>query len=332
MPWKLEKNPYFIWLSEIILQQTKVEQGLKYYIKFTSEYPTVHDLAQAPLDNVLLNWEGLGYYSRARNLHKSAKFISEELNGEFPQSYVEILQLKGVGPYTAAAIASFAYNAPHAVLDGNVIRVLSRFFGIEHPYDTTIGKRNFQSLASSLLPKNKAGEYNQAIMDFGATICKPKLMQCHSCPLQESCFAFEKNRQSMLPIKSKKIKVRNRYFHFLVLSEGNHTFIEQRTSKDIWQQLFQFPLVETATGETLSHKAIYTHLKEDALSIDKEVIELKQKLSHQTIYAKFYRVSGAGNWNKYRKVEMLNLTNFAFPKIINLFLEENSVILNKRGK
>ncbi|MEM6964892.1 MAG: A/G-specific adenine glycosylase, partial [Bacteroidota bacterium] len=194
MPWKGEKNPYLIWLSEIILQQTRVEQGLPYFLKFKANYPTVHDLANAPEDEVMKLWEGLGYYSRARNLHFTAKFISKELNGIFPKNYDSILKLKGVGAYTAAAIASFAYDLPHAVVDGNVYRVLSRFFGIKTPIDTTEGKKQFTQLANELLVSDQAAKYNQAIMDFGAIQCMPKNPLCHECTFQTTCKAFQQKK------------------------------------------------------------------------------------------------------------------------------------------
>ncbi|MEO1264044.1 MAG: A/G-specific adenine glycosylase, partial [Bacteroidota bacterium] len=231
LPWKGEKNPYLIWLSEIILQQTRVEQGLPYFEKFKKKYPTVKDLANAPEDEVMKMWEGLGYYSRARNLHAAAKFIADELNGTFPDTFHEILGLKGVGPYTAAAIASFAYGLPHAVVDGNVYRVLSRFFGIEEPIDTTAGKKLFAALAQELLDEKQAGNYNQAIMDFGATHCTPALPACTSCLMKSKCTAFQKNTVNKLPVKIKKTKRRQRFFNYLILNEKGNVFIKKRTQK-----------------------------------------------------------------------------------------------------
>ena len=204
MPWKGEKNPYLIWLSEIILQQTRVEQGLPYFLKFKENYPTVTDLANAPEDEVMRMWQGLGYYSRARNLHFTAKHIAYDLNGVFPKTYVEILKLKGVGTYTAAAIASFAYDLPNAVVDGNVYRVLARYFGIETPIDSTIGKKEFTKLAYELLDNKRPADYNQAIMDFGATQCKPKKPNCINCPLNQKCIGFNTQKIDTLPIKTKK--------------------------------------------------------------------------------------------------------------------------------
>ena len=231
LPWKGEKNPYLIWLSEIILQQTRVEQGLPYYEKFRKKYPTIKDLALAPEDEVMKLWEGLGYYSRARNLHTTAKFISKDLDGIFPKTHKEILALKGVGSYTAAAIASFAYNLPYAVVDGNVYRVLSRYFGIATPIDSTDGKKEFALLAQELLATEKPGAYNQAIMDFGATHCMPKQPKCITCLLNKKCKAFTENRIDILPVKTKKIKKRTRYLNYLIINQGNQVFINKRTGK-----------------------------------------------------------------------------------------------------
>ena len=250
LPWKESKNPYYIWLSEIILQQTRVEQGLPYYLKFVEHYPTVFDLANATEDEVLKDWEGLGYYSRARNLHAAAKYIATELDGHFPDTYDSILKLKGVGPYTAAAIASFAFQLPYAVVDGNVYRVLSRFFGMDTPIDSTIGKKQFANLAQQLLDPTKPDVYNQAIMDFGATWCTPKQAKCNKCPLSEQCAAFQTNRVEKYPIKQKKLKKRTRYFHYLIFNYSGQTWIEKRAGKDIWQGLYQFPLIELPKSTT----------------------------------------------------------------------------------
>ena len=217
MPWKGERDPYKIWVSEIILQQTRVQQGLAYYNRFISAWPDVKSLARAKEQDVYKLWEGLGYYSRCTNLIASAKYICDELNGMFPETHEEILSLKGIGDYTAAAIASFAFNQPYAVVDGNVFRVLARFFGIKTPVDSTAGKKLFRSLANSLIDKKEPAEYNQAIMDFGAVVCKPVLPLCQECPLQKKCIACQKNFVSILPIKEKGIKIRQRFFNYLVV-------------------------------------------------------------------------------------------------------------------
>ena len=335
MPWKGEKNPYFIWLSEIILQQTRVEQGLPYFLKFKEKYPTVHDLANAPEDEVMKLWEGLGYYSRARNLHFTAKNISENLNGEFPKTLDEILKLKGVGVYTAAAIASFAYDLPHAVVDGNVYRVLSRYFGIETPIDSTEGKKEFAALANVLLEKKKAAIYNQAIMDFGATQCTPKLTDCKKCFLKKNCQAFQKGKVADLPVKSKKIKKKTRYFNYLVLNEGKNVWVQKRIQKDIWQNLYEFPLIETEAllkNDVLSKNEIWQDL---ILDFDYEIKHIstpfRQQLTHRTIIATFLEIDLPANFsikkNTYIKVDRKNLSKFAFPKIIDLYLKDNSLNL-----
>jgi A/G-specific adenine glycosylase len=244
MPWKGEQDPYKIWLSETILQQTRVEQGLKYYERFIKDLPTIRDLAAAPEQQVFKLWEGLGYYSRCRNLIATAKDIVQNMDGLFPTSYEGVLALKGVGPYTAAAITSFAYNAPYAVLDGNVFRVLSRIFNIELPIDSAGGKKLFKSLAQGLLPVDQAGTYNQALMDFGATICKP-LPECARCFFNRHCKAFLLNKQAALPVKEKKAAVRHRWFHYFVLEQGGSVAIGQRTAKDIWQGLYELILIES---------------------------------------------------------------------------------------
>ena len=245
MPWKAEKNPYLVWLSEVILQQTRVEQGLPYFQRFKNRYPAVEDLANAPEDELMKLWEGLGYYSRARNLHSTAKFIANVLNGIFPTAYNDILKLKGVGPYTASAISSFAFGLPHAVVDGNVYRVLSRIFGIDDAIDSTKGKNNFNSLAQELLDKENPAEYNQAIIDFGAIQCSPKSPSCEDCPFNGQCFAFLNNQVDLFPVKSKKIKKKTRFFNYLILNSNDKLLIGKRSEKDIWRNLYEFPIIET---------------------------------------------------------------------------------------
>lgn len=259
MPWKAINNPYHIWLSEIILQQTRVEQGLPYYERFVSHYPTVQDLAAAPDDAVMKLWEGLGYYSRARNLLKAARMVAYELSGEFPDTYAGLRTLPGVGPYTAAAIASFAFNRQVAVLDGNVYRILSRYAGDETPIDTGKGRQHFQAMVDQALGEAPARRFNQAIMDFGALICTPKNAKCPECSLAASCRAKHAQKIYDYPVKSKKMKKRTRYFHFLVIADEDEALlIEQREEKDIWQGLYQFPLVETSLPD-LELTALATH-------------------------------------------------------------------------
>lgn len=243
MPWKGEKDPYKIWLSEIILQQTRVEQGLAYYNKFTQAYPTVFDLAKAKDQTVFKLWEGLGYYNRCRNLLATAREIVKTFDGKFPNDYETLLTLKGVGPYTAAAIASFAFNAPHAVLDGNVYRVIARYQGIDVPTDTTAGKKIFETRAAALLDKKRAGLYNQAIMDFGATVCKPLAPTCNNCPLQKTCVAHATAQVNQLPIKEKQLIKKERRFYYFLLQVQDEIWVTERKHKDIWQGLFEFYLL-----------------------------------------------------------------------------------------
>ena len=250
MPWKGEKDPYKIWLSEIILQQTRVEQGLAYYNKFIQSFPDIHKLARAKDEKLFKLWEGLGYYTRCRNLLATARYISKEMKGKFPDNYEEIKSLKGIGPYTAAAISSFAFNQPYAVVDGNVFRVLARIFGINKPVDSTEGKKYFTTLANELLDKKKPGLYNQAIMDFGAVVCKPAVPLCNQCVFKKHCAAFFNGKVKALPVKEKKITIRKRWFYYLIIEykgqpDSYRVAIRQRTDKDIWQSLYEFPLIET---------------------------------------------------------------------------------------
>ncbi|MEI6949138.1 A/G-specific adenine glycosylase [Paraflavisolibacter sp. H34] len=291
MPWKGEKDPYRIWLSEIILQQTRVEQGLDYYRRFIAAFPTVHDLAAAPELQVFKLWEGLGYYSRCRNLMATARYVSGSLGGVFPTDLHGLLQLKGVGPYTAAAIASFAYNLPHAVLDGNVFRVLARIGDEDTPSDTTEGKKLFARLAQETLPEGQAAEYNQAIMDFGATVCKPA-PDCADCFFNKDCRAFFSGRQLLLPVKLKQTLVRERWFHYYIISDPGHRFaLRQRTARDIWQHLYEFPLVETGpeatAAEALGQLQKSYGLTEAHFLPHEEPAAFRQRLSHQLIHFTF---------------------------------------------
>ncbi len=339
MPWKGEKNPYLIWLSEIILQQTRVEQGLPYYERFKAKYPTVIDLANAPEDELMKLWEGLGYYSRARNLHATAKIIATEYKGIFPKDYKTILSLKGVGPYTAAAIASFAYGLPHAVVDGNVYRVLSRYFGIDLAIDSTIGKKEFTKLAGAVLDVTDPGVYNQAIMDFGATYCTPKAPKCGHCNLKKSCVAFQEKAIAKYPFKSKKLKKRTRYFNFLVVEDAkSQVLIEKRTGKDIWQQLYQFPLIETevATNEdALKNQDLFKAiLKSTGLKSLVPSKPFSQMLSHQKIVAVFWKIKIAKHKNDAKSdrkiIASTDLENYAFPRVIDLFLQDKTLYLDMR--
>ncbi|ANE52043.1 A/G-specific adenine glycosylase [Flavisolibacter tropicus] len=328
MPWKGEADPYKIWLSEIILQQTRVEQGWKYYERFIQTFPTITDLAAAPDQAIFKLWEGLGYYSRCRNLIATARFIATERNGIFPDTYGEILALKGVGPYTAAAIASFAYNAPYAVLDGNVFRVLSRIYALEQPIDTTEGKKVFSQLAQEQLPEKQAAAYNQAIMDFGAVICKP-VPNCSQCFFQEQCQAFLGNKQALLPIKSKKTQIRERWFHYIVLQYGNAVAIQHRTAKDIWQNLYQPLLIEA--DKKLNKNEVLLQLEHSygirpaQYEVISAAVNLTQKLSHQTIHFSFIHleVKKKPQLEGFQWVVKNELERYPFPKTLQQFLSKN---------
>jgi A/G-specific adenine glycosylase len=322
MPWKGEKDPYKIWLSEIILQQTRVEQGLKYYENFINAFPTVHVLANTPEDQVFKLWEGLGYYSRCRNLIVSAKFISQNLKGVFPGDFESIAQLKGVGNYTASAIASFGYNLPYAVLDGNVFRVLSRIFDIEIPIDSTEGKKYFSKLSQQILPKKKAAEFNQAIMDFGAVVCKP-CPECKTCFFTGQCRAFLRGHQDLLPVKEKKIKITERWLNYFVIKHEDKILIRQRTSKDIWRQLFEFVLIET--HEAMPSKKLLGLFKNQyqlaGLRFNATHSE-RQKLSHQLINFCFVEIELKHKQDiaGFFWVNISELKKYAFPKSLQEFV------------
>jgi A/G-specific adenine glycosylase len=335
LPWKDEKDPYLIWLSEIILQQTRVVQGKSYYLRFKEHFPTVHHLAEASEQEVLKLWEGLGYYSRARNLHATARYVSETLGGRFPETYDGLLALKGVGPYTAAAIASFAYGLPHAVLDGNVFRVLARFLGLEEPIDSSKGKKRFARLAEEMLDKSQPGIYNQAIMDFGATACTPRKPACTTCPIKESCIAFQNKQVEDFPVKAKKLKRKTRYFNYLVLSHEDQLLIRKRTEKDIWQNLYDFLLWETAR---LVEKKKPDGSEWKELPLDVESMKylrrskpFRQTLSHQQIIAVFWEFEASTPLHlkegSLQTVSRSSLKKYPFPKIVDWYLKDNSLNL-----
>lgn len=295
LPWRKTKNPYFIWLSEIMLQQTRVAQGLSYYLKFIEVFPTIFDLAEAKESTVLKMWQGLGYYSRARNLHFTANQIATERNGEFPSTYKEIIKLKGIGDYTASAISSICFNKPTAVVDGNVYRVLSRYFGIKTAINSSAGIKEFKALAQRLIDKSQPGTFNQAIMDFGALHCKPQKPLCESCIFNHSCIAFEKKMTKKLPVKDQKITIRKRYFNYLVIiSKNKKTILSERKGKGIWQGLFEFPFIETeksvSVNELISTSEFLKLIpSKSTISLfnKKEIIH---KLSHQHLYTQFWIV------------------------------------------
>lgn len=331
LPWRATSNPYFIWLSEIILQQTRVEQGLPYFQKFVANFPEVSDLANAELDQVLKLWQGLGYYSRARNLHKSAQQIVVDFNGHFPGTYDQIKTLTGVGPYTAAAIASIAFEEPKAVVDGNVIRVISRLFGITEAVDQGIIRNQIGELADLLLAHHKPSVYNQAIMEFGALQCVPKNPKCDGCVLSDHCLAKKSNLVSEIPLKSKKTKRKSRFFHYVIAENEGKVLIDQRGEKDIWEGLFQFPLIESSDNNALDESEIAKSINYSFKTINRVNKVQKHVLSHQDIFARFYHVSlNDFNSQIFRLVSTDDLHTFAFPRLIDRYLENYDVIDGKK--
>ncbi|MDP4185196.1 MAG: A/G-specific adenine glycosylase [Bacteroidota bacterium] len=327
LPWRETSDPYFIWLSEVILQQTRIDQGTNYYIRFIEHFPTLKDLASASEDEVLKLWQGLGYYSRARNLHFAAKFILNSYNGQFPDTYDAILSLKGVGEYTASAIASIAFNLPYAAIDGNVYRVLSRFTGLDAPIDTGEGKKMFRELANHFLDQKNPGIYNQAVMELGAVVCTPQSPDCKNCPLNDSCVALRDKTISMLPVKIGRTVQRNRYFNYLDITSGSHTFIHQRKGGDIWHGLFEFPLIETVAeigvDELILNKEwgdLFDGIKPVITGWERVPVHL---LSHLKIYTRFIRIDLPEEFDlseKYRKVLKKDIFKFAVPRLVERYL------------
>ncbi len=328
LPWRDISDPYRIWISEIILQQTRVNQGMDYYLHFIQRFPNVTELAIASEDEVLRYWQGLGYYSRARNLHKTAQIIAEKYQGVFPKNYPEILQLKGIGEYTAAAISSFAYNQPYAVVDGNVYRVLSRVFGVETAIDSTNGKKEFAQLADELLDRKDPGLHNQAIMEFGALQCVPVQPDCEHCPLRSVCEAYKLGLVANLPVKATKTKVRERFFNYFYIEYQDKIFIQKRTEKDIWQNLFEFPLVESdrlLTANEIADNELFASLRN--IEVSSMTSTFKHILSHQRIFARFFTVhiSEKNDFlNNLIEIRKDELDNFAVSRLTSLFLEANT--------
>ncbi|GGG37091.1 A/G-specific adenine glycosylase [Croceivirga lutea] len=321
LPWRSTVNPYKIWLSEIMLQQTRVAQGLPYYERFVEEFPTVFDLASASEEKILKLWQGLGYYSRARNMHFTAKQVVNEYGGKFPNTYKELLKLKGIGDYTASAIASICFGELVPVVDGNVYRVLARYFGVETPINSTDGIKYFKNLAEQVMSAKDIRDYNQGIMEFGAIQCSPKKPLCLYCPLKDSCKAISENRVLDLPKKLKKTKIRNRYFNYLVFIDGKNTILEQRKGKGIWQNLFQFPLYETAS--VASHEMLEKHLQKINKDYQKVTLynhkPIIHKLSHQHLYTNFWIIETKRIEGEYVNVE--DLKNYPVPVLIAEFIE-----------
>lgn len=331
LPWRVNVNPYNTWISEVILQQTRVNQGLPYYHKFIDSFPTVNDLARAEEDEILKIWQGLGYYSRARNMHKTAQEIADKYNGDFPSNYAQLIQLKGIGPYTAAAISSICSNEKVAVVDGNVYRVLARYFNIDLPIDSTEGKKYFNQLANELLTDLPSSIHNQAIMELGALICTPKNTLCHECPLVNQCLGKSLNTYTKLPVKSKKTTVRNRYFNYLILIDSDgKTLLNKRSEKDIWQGLYEFPLYESSE-ECVSEEAISSFIKNSPIALSNPLISIrkyptvfKHKLSHQQLFASFYVIKMdikiPKNTVDFQTIAISEIQNYPVPQLIQNYL------------
>jgi A/G-specific adenine glycosylase len=330
LPWRKTVSPYLIWLSEVILQQTRVAQGIDYYLRFTSRYPRIEDMANAPLDDILKLWQGLGYYTRARNMHETAKFIVNNLNGVFPESFEGLLKLKGIGKYTAAAIASISYKEPVSVVDGNVFRVLARFYGIDEPIDTARGRLMFEERAEGILDRANPDIHNQAMMELGALVCVPRNPRCDACPLEKECVARARNIIDLLPLKSDKKQQRNRYFNYLFLHNSGITWLNKRTGKDIWHSLYEFPLIETdspVNREELTALPGWNELfGTSEYKINGSPQKYKHQLSHQTLHCTFYNIDVSEPLVDYRqaflKTEIGNLGLYPVPRLIENYIED----------
>ena len=333
LPWRRTNDPYRIWVSEIILQQTRIEQGWDYYLRFLEKFPDLYSLAEAKEEEVLKLWQGLGYYSRARNMHAAAKEIMNLHKGIFPKTYEKIRKLKGIGDYTAAAISSIAFGIPSPVVDGNVLRLFSRFFGIREPVDTQKGKIAVLEKAKKLISHECPGEFNQAIMEFGALQCK-LTPDCKKCPLKSGCLAFKGNCISEYPVKSKKQGQRTRYFHYLFITTGKgqkrSVFLKKRTGNDIWKNLFDFPLIETVKAENNKNLVLskewnnfFSGMK---VALLKESKTYRHILTHQVIMAKFYHLEilpGAGL--PFQKIHLNDIGKYPVPRLIEKFIEDEVI-------
>ncbi|MDQ3394044.1 MAG: A/G-specific adenine glycosylase [Bacteroidota bacterium] len=328
LPWRDTTNPYKIWLSEVILQQTRVAQGLPYFYEFLDQYPTVEDLAAASQEEVLRVWQGLGYYSRARNLHACAQEIAFTMGGDFPGNYKSLLKLKGIGTYTAAAIASFAFKESVAVVDGNVVRVISRFFGIEKDISTPEGKIVFAQLANELIDVKNPDIHNQAMMEFGALHCTPMAPKCQDCIFISSCFAYQHDMQNYLPLKPKKIKIRNRHFFYMILEYKGKLFMKKRVENDIWQGLYDFFLVENPIASSLAE--IENDFVARLISLDYDLNQVPQtfihKLTHQKISVQFYHFKII---DEILAKEILNFANFALYSYDEIMSIPKPILINK---
>ncbi len=339
LPWRETTDPYKIWISEIILQQTRIIQGMEYYLRFIERFPDIKTLSNAREEEVLKYWQGLGYYTRARNLHTAAKKITKQYKGMFPRTYNEVLNLPGIGPYTAAAICSIAFGLPHAAVDGNVYRVLARIFGIETPIDTSYGQKEFALLAQSLLDEQRVGLHNQAFMEFGALQCTPHAPDCNCCPVMDRCRARQEHKIETLPVKKGKNKVIPRYFHYIDIEWQGKRFLKQREKKDIWQGLFEFPLIETEQEmepqELLKSPLLLNLLPPETKPYVIHIRKMQEhRLSHRVIHACFYRISIqklSETLKTYTAVTENELEKFAISRLMEQYLEENNSITRLNG-
>lgn len=326
LPWRKTTDAYIIWLSEIILQQTRVEQGRPYFNRFLEKYPTVTDFAAATEDEILKLWQGLGYYSRGRNMLKTARLVQEHYNGAFPTSYDQLVKLTGIGEYTAAAISSFSSNEAKAVVDGNVYRVLARYLGIDAPINSTKGKKIFQEAANDLLNKKAPGTHNQAMMEFGAIICKPKNPACGICPVRTGCYAFKHNAINNLPVKLNKVKVRERYLNYFLVTNGDKLLINKRSDTDIWANMYDLPMVETNAELSIDELIAVPEVIEyfgDSLKIADISRVHKHILTHQRLFVRLITLQSSPIKLKesWTFIEFGNLKNLAIPKIVFIFLK-----------
>ena len=331
LPWRHTRNPYYIWLSEIILQQTRIDQGLAYYNRFVEEFPTIFDLASASEDQILKLWQGLGYYSRARYLHFTAKYIVSNLNGYFPDDIDSIKSLKGIGDYTASAIASISFGLEHPAIDGNVFRLLSRYFGISEPTDTSTGKKIFSELAKELIQGTDPGMHNQALMEFGAIQCTPKNPNCLICPLSKRCFAFLQRQIKDLPVKKKKNTQRNRYFNYLVINCDEMFLIRKRIEDDIWKNLYEFPLIESddkiEIESLMNQKKLQDFFYSGSVTVGNISAWKIHILSHQRIHYRFIKIqitNHIAEYPDYIKVKKEDVFHFAVPKLLETYLIETA--------
>ena len=326
LPWRATKDPYKIWISEVILQQTKIEQGLPYYKKFIKKFPTVFTLAKANEDDVFKIWQGLGYYSRAQNLHHTAKKIVTDFKGNFPGSHNEMIKLKGIGDYTASAIGSVCFNNLESVVDGNVYRFLGRYYGIKIPINTSKAFNFYKSIGNKLISSEYPGDFNQAIMDFGSIQCKPVNPDCGSCIFSNNCYAFKNSQISSYPVKSKRNKIRTRYFNYLFFyNSKNQTILNKRISKGIWHKLYEFPLIETK--EILKEpnkeflKIISNYTKKTSLNVNPFISKTyTHKLTHQTLKIQFWEIFISGNIDL--PVKKSEILSYAVPVVIEKFIDQ----------